>query len=146
MRKIRLCNRDVHLEQGHFWADAGDEFFIVARSLADVIVAAKQAEACYLAGTSPSWENATNKVTVIAGLATSIPEDAVPDFESSNLDPEISRTEDPSGTTVFWAEYDLEVRAFLKAVDAAQWRADARSMGVRAADAEHLLTLKIDGY
>jgi hypothetical protein len=146
MRKIRLCNRDVHIENGHFWADAGDDFFIVARSLADVIVAAQQAEEAYAKGEAPPWENETNKVSVVADLATSIPEDAVPDFESANLDPTISRTEDPSGTTVFWAEYDHEVRAFLKAVDAAQWRSDAQSMGVRIADAEHLLSLKIEGY
>jgi hypothetical protein len=147
MRKIRLCNRDVHLEQGHFWADAGDEFFIVARSLADVIVTAQQAEAAYLAGTWPSWENQDSKVTVIAGLATSLPEDAVPDFTSPGGDPVIHRTEDASsGAPVFWIQRGDDVRAFITVIHAQQWRSDAEKFGVKQADEEHLLSLKIDGY
>jgi hypothetical protein len=146
MRKVRLYNRDVHLEQGHFWADAGDDFFIVARSLADVIVAAQQAEEAYSKGQAPPWENDTNKVSVIAGLATSIPEDAVPDFTTAEGSPMILRTEDPGGTTIFWAEYELNVRAFLRGVDASKWLADAQSLGVREADEEHLISLEIEGY
>lgn len=146
MRKVRLSNREIHLEQGHFWADGGDDFFIVARSLADVLVAAKETDAAYQAGEPPPWENQTNKVTVIADIAQALPEGAVPAFEFEPGRPTIHRTEDPSGEPVFWIDYDGNIRAFLTARDAANWIDDLDNHGLEGADAEHLLSLKIEGF
>jgi hypothetical protein len=147
MRKIRLCNRDVHLEQRHFWADAGDDFFIVARSLAEVIMAAREMEEAYQNGLVPAWENRLNKVTVIAGFARSIPREAVEAEPLGATEHKIHRTDEGfCGVPIYWIDFGGTVRAFLEVNCAWAWRNEAEMFGVDAADAGHYDTLENHGF
>jgi uncharacterized membrane protein (UPF0182 family) len=147
MRSVRLCDRDVHLEQRHFWADAGDDYFLVARSLADIIVGAREVEEAYQNGRAPLWENQHNKVTVIAGLCRSIPREAVEAEPLGATQFKIHRTDESfCGVPIYWIDFVGAVRAFLSENQAWAWRNEAETFGLNEADTGYYQAIEKDGF
>lgn len=155
MPSLNYGFRTIRLEQRHFWADGGDDFFIVSASLADVIAAIDITEDSYSGGSQPDWENRWNKVTVIAGLATSLPQHAEP-ADDTIYEGEVWRTEPNARCkhALWWVNYVPEganpfapyIRAFNKADRADRWLTAARAFGVIQADKDHLEDVERDGF
>ncbi|WP_298962466.1 hypothetical protein [uncultured Methylobacterium sp.] len=147
--------RSIRIEQRHFWADGGDEFYIVSRSLADVIAAIDLTEDSYAAGTQPDWENRWNKVTVVADLAKALPQHAIPEAESLYPD-EIFRTQpgDRCKHDLWWIAFVPEgspspvpfVRAFSRKERAERWLELAKQHNAFEADALDYAAIERNGF
>jgi len=155
MPNLVYGSRPIRMEQRHFWADGGDDFFIVSQSLADVIAAIDITEDSYADGTQPDWENRWNKVTVIAGLATRLPQHAAPETVSVYPD-KIFRTEpsDRSKNPLWWVRFVPEgsdptapfVRAFNTKERAETWINAAAMWSHVRADADHFEDIERRGF
>ncbi|KOX53860.1 hypothetical protein ADL19_14910 [Streptomyces purpurogeneiscleroticus] len=138
--------RDITVWQGHFLADADGSYHHVARSLADVIVAAIECEESWAFGRAPSWEHPTLPFTVVAGMAKRIPGAAVDDEPQGDVSAPIMRLDDGTGSSTWWIDYSGEIRAFFTREDAMAWRNDVFIFGVANADKGTFATLTKEGY
>lgn len=145
---LRYGYRDILIEQGQFWADGGDDFFIVSHNLADLLAAIDLMNATYEGtGQSPDWENRFNKVTVIADFAKDVPADAVL-VNDTHYAGRVWRREG-SGATTWWtkhvADNTLHVRAFTSKARAEAWLTST-TWGVKRADKEHVVDIEAAGF